>query len=119
MDYMTLIAAIIYGALSGIFTGAMGFAKTIIPQLKSGRKVEKIDYNKLAQTIILGAIVGAFAGYKGIPFEEAQILLFYTINVMGCTAIFDWSLKIIVRSFANWMKKQVKPKKKKVVEEEE
>lgn len=118
MDYVALAIAIVFGALSGIFAGLMGFAKTIIPMIKMGLKPEDIDYTKMFQTIILGAIIGALAGYKGIPYEEAQALFYYLAETMGLTVLLDWCVKIIARSLAKRAEEKVKttlkknPKKK-------
>ena len=108
MDYMALIIAIVFGIMAGMLTGILGFVKTIIPMLKKGLKVEDIDYNKLSQTVVLGAIIGAFMGYKGLPFEETELIFFAMAENMGLTAIIDWCVKIIARSMVKGVKETPK-----------
>jgi folate-dependent tRNA-U54 methylase TrmFO/GidA len=122
MDYIILIMAIVYGILSGIMTGVLGYLKTVAGLLKAGQTAEALDYQKMAQTIVLGGIIGAFAGYSGLPWDQAQTMFWIMIQNMGLTAVFDWALKIVSRALGKWMQdhdRQEKPKKKKKKKVEE
>jgi len=119
MDYVTMIIAVLFGVMSGIFTSIVGLTKTVLGLINTGKPKEKLDYRKMVQTIILGAIIGGFAGYKGIEFSDAELLFYACIGQMGLTAIFDQLLKICSRSFVRLMfsKKKVE-KDEEIVEEE-
>lgn len=87
---LTVIFALVYPALSGVFSGlliaALGYFKST---------PDVFEPRKFFITVGIGAIVGAVAGYLGMEYASAEAWL----GSIGAITAIDYILKAIWRRY--------------------